>query len=201
MKAESQRLFLSMSLMSLILVAVFSNEHLLSSQRPLYVSMNSHAPGQLESVNRAIASAQPVHIFRDLEWEHRLARKLGVTHDRGPASVSENVTLMDEMKYGPLAGKYFIRTVASEDASQVKEIHYVDSDDISGKPVRLRDSRQFLLRYRRLMSIPYLTAELAYQADGLEVWQLLDNQHNAVGRARMNYDSAGHFMGVQFESL
>jgi len=60
MKTEAQRLFLSMSLFSLILVAVFSNDHLMSSQRPVYLISDNTNPLNVERLNRAIASAQPV---------------------------------------------------------------------------------------------------------------------------------------------
>lgn len=200
MKSDAQRLFLSMSLMSLILVAVFANEQMVSNQRPIYlVSDNTNGAAQL---NRAIASAQPIQAFRDVEWEHSLAQRLGnKASDRNPASISQHVTMMDDLKYGPLAGKYLIRTLASQDLAKVNEIEYVDSNEITDSPIRLRDSKTFLMKYRGLMSVPYVNAELAYQSEGQEVWQLVDQQSQLVGRAKLSFDSHGNFLSMKFEKL
>lgn len=203
MKSDAQRLFLSMSLFSLILVAVFSNEQMTAGQRPIYIiSDNAHNPEQIDKLNRAIASAQPIQAFRDVEWEHSLAERLGKSADRAPASISQQVTQLDELKYGPLAGKYLIRTLASQDqkvADGVQEISYVDSDEVTAKPIRLHDSKAFLMKYRGLMAVHYTNAELAYQSDGQEVWQLTDRQQQLVGRAKISYDSSGNFLGMKFE--
>lgn len=200
-KSEANRLFLSMSLFSLILVAVFSNENMMRDQRPIYlVSGNEHNPQQIEQLNRAIASAQPINSFRDLEWEHKLAQKLG-TNERSPASISQNITLMDDLKYGPLAGKYMIRTTASRDLAQVSEIEYVRNDEVTDSPIHLADSKTFLMKYRELMAITYSNAELSYQSDGQEVWQLTDRNQNLVGRAKMSYDDKGNFVAIKFEKL
>lgn len=199
-KSEGNRLFLSMSLFSLILVAVVSNDQLMKSQRPIYlVSDNVHSLDQAEKLQRAIANAQPVNTFRDLEWEHSLAKKLGKTADRSPASISSNVTLMDELKYGPLAGKYAIRTMAAQD--MVSEIEYISGDETTDSPVRISDAKSFLMKYKNLMAIAYANAELSYTADGQEVWQLVDADSAPVGRAKMSYDNKGNFVSVKFEKL
>lgn len=214
-KLEGQRLFLSMSLFSLILVAVFANEQMMRNERPLYiVSTNTQGPNRLEDLNRAIASAQPVNVFRDLEWEHQLAKRLGKDSSdtaanletRQPASVSQKLTLMDDLRYGPLAGKYRIRSVSSvspadgeTNGPRVAEIEYVDSSEITDQPIHLQDTGRFLMKYRELMDIEYSNAGLAYEADGTEMWQLFDQEQRLVGRAHVKYDSDGHFVSLQLE--
>lgn len=199
-KLEGQRLFLSMSLFSLILVAVFANEQMMRNERPVYVVTNMQGPDRLDALNRAIASAQPVNVFRDLEWEHQLAERLGSgSTDRSPASVSQKVTLMDDLKYGPLAGKYRIRSIDSVGAPRVAEIEYVDSNEITDHPIHLTDAEGFLMKYRSLMNVEFNQAKLAYQADGKQSWQLIGQDQKLVGRAEFKYDSEGHFLGLAIE--
>lgn len=199
-KLEGQRLFLSMSLFSLILVAVFTNEQMMRQERPVYVVTNMQGPDRLDALNRAIASAQPVNVFRDLEWEHDLAERLGTSSsDRQPASVSQKVTLMDDLRYGPLAGKYRIRSIDSVGAPKVSEIEYIDSAEITDHPIHLSDAEAFLMKYRSLMNVEYAQAKLAYQADGQQSWQLLGPDQRLVGRAEIKYDSEGHFLGLAIE--
>lgn len=201
-KLEGQRLFLSMSLFSLILVAVFANEQMMRQERPVYVVTNMQGPDRLDALNRAIASAQPVNVFRDLEWEHQLAQRLGskAAADRQPASVSQRVTLMDDLRYGPLAGKYRIRSIQSVDAPKVAEIEYIDSSEITDKPIHLSDAQAFLMKYRSLMNVDFAQAKLAYQADGQQSWQLIGQDQRLVGRAEIKYDSEGHFLGLAIKS-
>ncbi len=204
-KTEANRLFLSMSLFSLILVAVFSSEQMVKMQRPIYIVSDN---GVAQEVRGIAATGKAVELverpstdFRDLEWEHSLAERLGQKSERSPASISQNITLMDDMKYGPLAGKYAIRTMAKQDMSQISEIEYVSSDETTDSPIRLADSKTFLMKYRELMTIAYSNAELSYTSDGQEVWQLIDGKQNPVGRAKMSYDLKGNFVSVKFEKL
>ena len=198
-KAEGQRLFLSMSLFSLILVAVFANEQMVRTERPIYlVSGNTQGPDRLDALNRAIASAQPVNVFRDLEWEHQLAKKLGreIEDGRQPASISQKITLMDDLRYGPLAGKY--RIIASEQAG-VAEIEYVDSSEITDKPVQIGDAASFLSKYRSLMGGGFETAALSYQGQGREEYQLLGADQNPVGRASVEFDGEGNLLKLSIQ--
>lgn len=202
-KLEAQRFFLGMSLFSLTLMAVFANEQLVKADRPVYVVTNEFNPQSASQFERAIASVQPVHVFRDLEWEHQLAKKLGSsTLGRSPASIASRVTLMDDLRYGPLAGKYSIRSIASEGAdSKVNEIEYVQSDEVTDKPIRLQDTRVFLMKYKALMKVEYSNAELAYQTDKEEIWQLFDSRQNVIGRAHVSLDGQGQLLGLKVENL
>lgn len=204
-KREAQRFFLGMSLFSLTLVAVFANEQIMKVERPVYVVTNEFNPQSASQFDRAIASVQPVHVFRDLEWEHQLAKRLGsktIDSGRSPASVSSRVTLMDDMKYGPLAGKYSIRSIASEGTeTKVNEIEYVESDEITDRPVRITDTRDFLMKYKTLMKVQYANAELAYQTDKEEIWQLIDVGQNVIGRAHVSLDGKGQLLGLKVENL
>jgi hypothetical protein len=187
-KADSQRFFLAMSLFSVVLVAVFANVQSSSALR------------------RAVASVQPLHAFRDLEWEKQIAQKLGQENpeSRTPASVAERVSLMDDLRYGPLAGKYRMRSVASEAETietKLKEIEYVQSDEVTDKPVVLPDTKSFLIKYSGLLDADFANTELAYSKEGEEMWQLLDRGQKVVGRALISTDSNGRLLGIKIERL
>lgn len=201
-KRDGQRLFLSMSLFSLILVAIFSSEQMMRLERPIYIVTNTQGPAGLQDLNRAIASAQPVNVFRDLEWEHKLAKRLGADKaapERAPASLSEKLTLMDDLRYGPLAGKYRIQASQTAENPRVSEIEYIDSSEVNDQPIHLGDTAGFLMKYRSLMNVDYSRTDLAYQADGREVYQLFDQDERLVGRANVKVDSEGKFLGLSLE--
>lgn len=199
MKADAQRLFLSMSLLSLILVAVISSDHLMRAQRPVYfVSDNIHDPRVQQEMGRMIAEAQPINLLRDLEWEHSLARRLNTTEERLPAAVAQKITLLDDMKYGVLAGRYAVKS--SGEGKLVDEIRF-DSSVVSDRPILLNDAQNFLTKYRALMAIPYVQVELSSRQDGEQVWHLLNGEKQVVGRARVSFDGQGLFVSAKIESL
>lgn len=204
-KAEGQRLFLMLSLFSFILVAVLSNEQLLKSQRPIYL-ISDNSSHSLERVNRAIASAQPLNLFRDVEWEHSLAKRLA-GENRLPASAPQAVTLFDQLRYGLLAGKYRISSasgsVSGSEAKgpQVKEVEYIDSQELADRPVQIADRREFLASYGQLLPVQFQTANLASTKDGVETWKLVSAEGHTVGEVQMRFDEAKRFLGLKVQSL
>lgn len=202
-KAEGQRLFLTLSLFSFILVAVFSNEQVMKNQRPVYL-ISDNSPRSIEQINRAIASAQPMNLFRDVEWEHQLAKRLADEADRAPASTAQKVTLMDHLRYGVLAGKYHIISSGSELHSstlKVREVEYVDSLEIADRPVRIQDHEGFLMEYRSLLPVEFKKTALAESKNGVETWSLISDRGEVVGTASLRFDDDGHFLGMKVQSL
>lgn len=201
-KAEGQKLFLTLSLMSFILVAVLSNEHLMKQQRPVYL-ISDNSTHSIDQVNRAIASAQPMNLFRDVEWEHDLAKRLAAKEDRQPASTPQKVTLFDELRYGVLAGKYRIISARDLDAKgpQVKEVEYIDSQELADRPVQISDRREFLKSYGQLLPVQFAQATLAQTKDGVETWNLVSSEGKTVGEVQMRFDEAKHFLGLKVQPL
>lgn len=199
-KNSRQGAFLTLSVFSFILIAVFSNEQMMKNQRPVYL-ISDNSPRSLEQVNRAIASAQPMNMFRDIEWEHRLAERLGQTQ-RVPASTSQKLTMMDHLRYGVLAGKYRIISKGSElNPSQLKlsEIEYIDSLEISDRPVQIEDHQRFLSRHADLLPEGFAKSVLQKNERGEEVWSLLSHDGKRVGTALMRFDDNGNFLGLKVQ--
>ncbi len=197
-RIEGQRLILILSLCSFILVAVFTNEQLMKNNRPIYLIADNSSHG-LEQVNRAIASAQPMNMFRDVEWEHELAKRLADKADRQPASISTKPTLLDHLRYGELAGKYHI--LSSGDSSQVAEVEYIDSTEISDRPVRIKDREGFLLKYGKLLPIEFTKTALVETKDLVETWSLISGQGKTVGKAKLRFDESGQFLGLKVQEM
>ena len=203
-KADGQRWFLTLSLFSFILVAVFSNEQVMKTQRPVYL-ISDNSPRSLEQVNRAIASAQPLNMFRDVEWEHQMAKRLGEKDiaNRVPASTSQKISLMDHLRYGVLAGKYRLISAGSElnpDTMKLREIEYIDSLEVADRPVQIDDHQKFLKQYGDLMPEGFSKSTLAKNERGEETWNLLSDKGEVVGTALMRFDDSGHFLGLKVQS-
>ena len=202
-KAEGQRLFLIVSLFSFVLVAVLANEQVMKNQRPTYLISDNSERG-IEQVNRAIASAQPLNLFRDVQWEHELASRLSKKEERMPASLAQKVTAMDHLRYGALAGKYRITSVGSElepATLRVKEIEYIDSAEINDRPVQISDHKGFLIENASLLPVNFKQTTLATSQDGLETWVLLSDEGRVVGEAALRFDEGGRFLKMSVQSL
>lgn len=206
-RMQNQRIFLSMSLFSFILVAVFSSEYLLKNERPVYLISDNSSTDSLQQMNRAIASAKPILLFRDVEWEHQLAKKLAAEKpsERSPASIAQKVNLLDHLRFETLAGKY--RIISSSDpldskTLKIKEIEYVDSLEVTDRPLHLPGpADEFLSRYADLLPAGFQRSVFAGQKDGKEVWNLVSSDQKIIGKAYIQYNDAKQFLGLKVQEL
>lgn len=191
---DMKKAFLSLSLLSLIVMAVSLNDHWTSGQRNVYVISDS--PGQLKQLNRAIASAQPHYLFRDVEWEHRLASRLA-NYDlkRAPAAVPAQKTEIDNLRYGVLAGKYRLQ----QEQSKISEIEYIDSIEQGDHPQDF-SREQFLSQYKDLFVVPYDRSAMESHGENREIHRLFDKKGQAIGRAAFELDERGHVLSLKFEN-
>lgn len=203
-KVNAQKAFLTLSVFVFIMVAVMSNEQVTKNQRPVYlISDNSNV--NLANLNRAIASAQPVNMFRDIQWEHDLAKRLAEQSglERTPAAIhSGDPSDMDQFRFGLLAGKYRIK--ANQDANkfghQIQEIEYIDSVEISDRPVQIDDRKSFLLENRSLMAVAFDSASLKSQAGDQEIWILKSASGQTVGEALVYINEDNRFLGLKVQA-
>ena len=173
-KSEAKQVLLSLSVICLIVSAVMINDSTVRSQRPIYIISDNQL--DTEKLNRAIASAENSTSFRDIEWEHKLARQLAkenttakmpnattdtitdTTTDRAPSSVGSAVLKIDELRYGALAGKYSMVNEA-QNPKLFSRIEYVASNDVADRPIFL-DRKSFLKNYKELLSVAFEKFEL-----------------------------------------
>jgi hypothetical protein len=189
-KREARRFALSLSILSVAVVALSLSETLNNRNRPTYILAGSS--DRMSQINRAIASAQPYDLVEDVKWESDLAHKIA-NGGRRPASLGQEPSALDQLRFGPLAGKYRI----SEHASQVREIEYVDSDDVSDRPVFVNDRQAFLQENKKLLSIGFATARMESQEGQTEVYQLLDQKGQPVGKADFRFDESGRMLSMK----
>jgi hypothetical protein len=199
-KSESRQILGALSLVSLVLMAVFANDQMTKSQRPIYVVSDNMGSGSLRELNRAIASSRPMNPLRDLEWEHQLAKKLGKGNvedvqdvDRTPASFGRQASHLDQIRFGVLAGKYRLSADASE---KLKDIDYVESLDAGESPQYL-NRQNFLRDYREEMALQYSTFEFAGMKGTTELYRLKDSQNQVVGQAQFVLDDQGRFLSFK----
>lgn len=203
-KINAQKAFLTLSVFVFIMVAVMSNEQVTKTQRPVYlISDNSNV--NLANLNRAIASAQPVNMFRDIQWEHDLAKRLAAESglERTPAAIqSGDPSDMDQFRFGLLAGKYRIKAKpdVKQSSHQIQEIEYIDSVEISDRPVQIDDRKSFLHEHRSLMAVAFDSASLKSQAGGQETWILKSASGQTVGEAHVFMNEDNRFMGLKVQS-
>ena len=173
-KSEAKQVLLSLSVICLIVSAVMINDSTVRSQRPIYIISDNQL--DTEKLNRAIASAENSTSFRDIEWEHKLARQLAkenttakmpnattdtitdTTTERAPSSVGSAVLKIDELRYGALAGKYSMVNEA-QNPKLFSRIEYVASNDVADRPIFL-DRKSFLKNYKELLSVAFEKFEL-----------------------------------------
>lgn len=196
-KAEAKQIFLSLSIVALVVASVMVNDNVTSREKPVYiVSDNSR---QLDQINRAIASARPHNPMSDIEWEHSLAKKLGNEPEvtlRYPASVAKKLTLLDQLRYGPLAGKYRIVNVDF----RVEQIQYVESLDTGDQPVKI-NPEQFLKEYGEVLAIPFAKSEAYSVTPQGAVYRLFTADGQPVGLAKFQFDAEENFIGLTLSAV
>jgi hypothetical protein len=196
-KKEAKRFMLSLSLLSLAVAALVLGERLNDQVRPAYILAGS--PEKLQQINRAIASAQPYDLVEDIQWENDLAKRLSHL-ERAPAAVGHSPSQLDELRFGPLAGKYRI----SEESARISQIDYVDSPDVSDRPVFLRNRESFLKDYRELMSVGFAKVEFnerhAQSTYQIENYNLLDGNGKVMGSAAFQLDEIGRFLSLKVQA-
>lgn len=203
-RSHLKRVFLSVALLVLTFVAVYTTDYFAQSQRPEYISDQS----RIKDLNRAIASAQPMEMISDIDWEHRLAKRLGENDDRQPASVSQAAGLLDQLRYGELEGNYRFSLMGS---NAIKEIEFVENMEMPTKPIFLReDPTVFLTKYREIFSVKFQRVQAmndmaqpnarsaASSESSHKIYQLFDGEQ-VVGQAVFAFDTNGRLISIKIQ--
>lgn len=201
-KNEGRQTLAALSLVSLILVAVFANELILKTERPIYVVSDNTNFEAVRKLNRAIANAPPANPLRDIEWEHRLARRLGSEpsiEDRTPASFGSAPDAVDEVRWAYLKGKYRVLNKEVDGASKIEAIAYEEGLDSESRPEFI-DPTYFLRKYKDALVVQFATFD--YQIGNSELGKatfiLKDLDQHKVGKALFTLDEEGRFIRLEF---
>jgi hypothetical protein len=199
-RAEGKNILIALSVVSLVLVAVFTNEQVLKTQRPIYIVSDNSNTKSLSDLNRAIASTQPLNLLRDVEWEHRLAQRLGSVQrdgERIPASFGRPTSDLDQIRFGTLGGKYHIAIKSINGLEKIESIDYVESLDSSDRPQTLNRT-QFLKENRSYFAVEYASLEYKGRMGSTEVYSLQDESSREVAQAIVKVDEDGRFLALDF---
>lgn len=197
-KAETKNSVLALSIVSLIMGALLFNESISRTVRPVYLISDNAS--QLDKLNRAIASAQPLNPFRDIEWEKSMAERLGQQpnlDERNPASVGKSASQVDQLRFGVLAGKYHMADQTGVATEKIRDIEYVDSVDANDRPVFLEPDK-FLVNYRSLLSVNFESFDKANPSQtNVREYRLMNGQKKVVGTAAFTMDDDGRFISLK----
>lgn len=202
-KAESRKAIISLSVVSIVLAAVFVNEQVSKSQRPQYLIAGES--NSISDLNRAIASADPMNPFRDLEWEKELVQKLAKQNpsvvDREPAAIGRPVSTIEQLRFGALAGKYRIEDQSIKSEVKIRQIDYVPSEDSEDRALYL-NPEVFLKDYGALLAVDFQLFDRANPSqDQVREYRLLDSQKKVVGRASFVVDDEGRFISLKVAEI
>ena len=201
-RAETRTAVISLSVASLLLGAVLLNDQLARSGKSSYlISDNSR---NIQDLNRAIASATPMNPFRDLEWEKQLAERLaaknGSVVGREPASIGRAVSTVDQLRFGTLAGKYRVEDQSVQSETKIKQIDYIQSEDVSDRAVYLNPD-VFLKDYGALLAVPFSFYDAANPGQhNVREYRLLNSEKKVIGRAAFVLDEEGRFISLKIAS-
>jgi hypothetical protein len=195
---------LSLSLVSLMMGALLLNDSVSRSGRAKYLLSDNTTASEIQNLNRAIASAHPMNPFRDLEWEKKLAQRLGQEDSlvaRTPAAVGKSATGLEKLRFGTLAGKYRVVDQAQGSQAKVQEISYSDSDDTNDRPVFLKPE-QFLQEYGSLLSVDFQHFDKASKTlpGSVQEYELLNDSKKVVGTAAFTMNDEGRFLSLKIRS-
>lgn len=201
-KTSSRQAVVSLSMVSLILGALLLNDSLIRASSPQYIVADNMSSSDIQNLNRAIASARPMNMLRDLEWERKMARRLGQDpiESRTPASVGKTANALEQLRFGPLAGKYQVLSLADQSPASIREIAYVDSSEVNDRPVYL-DPDSFLKQYGSLLSVEFDLFDRANPAQSqIREYRLLNSSKAVVGTAAFVMDDEGRFLSLKIRS-
>jgi len=208
----AQRAVLSFSLVSLMMGALLLNDSIGRSNATRYVVSDNTSSSDIQNLNRAIASAQPMNPFRDLEWEKKLAQRLSEDSlaTRTPAAVGKGANTLEQLRFGVLAGKYRVvdqqqdhKTKAqTSDQTKVQEISYSDSDDTNDRPVFL-NPETFLKDYGSLLAVDFSEFDQGTKKPAqsqVREYRLLGTGKKVVGTAAFTMNDEGRFISLKIRS-
>ncbi len=210
-RQSTRQAILSLSMVTLIMGAILLNDSIQRRSQVYLISDNSQSES-LVRLNRAIASAQPANPFRDFEWEKSLAKRLAddrmkavdsareIAH-REPASISQKVESLDQLRFGILEGRYSVKETKTTGGLKISQIDFIDTEDIGIQPVAVRPEtilsnfgREFAVSFSKFDRANHLTQ------DNVQEFRLLNDASEVLGLVSFAYDDDGKLLSMKVKS-
>lgn len=196
-QSEARQALVAFSMLSFVLIAVYSNEQILRGQRPVYTVSDNGVKTQIRSIASVEADS-----MRDLEWERKLAEKLQKSEEqnRMPASVGRSPSAVDIFRL-QYADKYLIH-LSPENSNKILSMSYVDSE-AGDNPIHIKhlvEDEQILVKDKALFPVDYSSAKKIETGLGREIYQLLDDTGREVGRAVFEVDDQSRVLALYFRN-
>lgn len=191
-RAESRQVLSFLSLISLVLTALYFHDHIVSQNRPIYTVSDNNTSN---TYSRGLASFDMNDSLRDLEWEKGLAKRLSGNEQFGrvPASFGRPSQGLDELRFGTLAGKYRIVSDATE---KIVSLRYTENLETGDRPEFI-EREQFLRNFKAKMSIAYNRFELVSSSQTAgEEYRLISEDGAVVGQAIFKMDGDGRVVSL-----
>lgn len=175
-RGAHQRSVLALSILSVLMLSVFSNQLLTGPAT--------------DEARRGLASVGPLQNQADLKWEHRMAQELAT--QRGLAAhFAEKPSLRDELVFGVLQGRYAMHVTGD----RVRSLELIRNQE-SVEPLKLGDVGIFLMKYRRAFSVSYQEVSKASSGADGEIWNLIDDNKTIVGTVKVQMDEGGRLTSL-----
>ncbi|AHZ86457.1 hypothetical protein AB1A81_05660 [Bdellovibrio bacteriovorus] len=182
-KAQEQKAVLVLSIASVLLMTVFLNQWLV------------RGPDQnlANGGNRGVASFEPSSFAKDVKWEHDLAKRMATEKSTMAASLAEAPTLRDELVFGYLEGKYGMKL----SQGRIESLEFIDAQ-AGEQPMAIEDKAGFLKKYSEAFGMNYAEVSVASNAEGEQVYSLIDSSKQIIGKAQFVTDDQGRVQAINF---
>lgn len=182
-KAQEQKSVLILSIASVLIMTVFLNQWL--AQGP--------DSGLAAGNNRNIASFEPTTFTKDIKWEQELAKKLAADKSASITKIAEAPTLRDELIFGFLEGKYGMKL----SKGKIESLEFIDAQ-AGEQPMSISDKSDFLMKYSEAFGQSYSEVSLAQGTANEQVYSLINNSKEIVGKATFTLDEQGRVQSLRF---
>jgi hypothetical protein len=150
-----------------------------------------------QTSSRSIASVSNWESTHASEWKTSFWKKAVLAADRSIASIANKPTDLDQLRFGVLEGKYFIKL----EAGKITELEFQESTGAPERPKYIEDKAGFLKTYGPLLAVDYESAQrtrrVVESGNIIEEYTLLGPKSSAVAKVEFKSDENGRLLSMK----